>query len=184
MSIKNRPSPIHPLTPLTLPLTAYSSLPAPLHHPISSYNDSPSGSNLPDLSLLPKRGSHIPAYGKRKGWKPKSDEDFGDGGAYPECWVAQYPLDMGRKKVRLAHSTPSREFSRASSCDTSADPVALLHPFWFGLVCVSSFVALTSTGQDRRNARSPGRWAGEREVRCHRSVRSKRGSDGAQQRSR
>ena len=23
----------------------------------------------------------------------------GDGGAYPECHVAQYPLDMGKKKV-------------------------------------------------------------------------------------
>jgi hypothetical protein len=25
----------------------------------------------------------------------------GDGGAFPECHVAQYPLDMGRKKVRF-----------------------------------------------------------------------------------
>jgi hypothetical protein len=25
----------------------------------------------------------------------------GDGGAYPECHIAQYPLDMGRKKVCL-----------------------------------------------------------------------------------
>jgi len=23
----------------------------------------------------------------------------GDGGAYPECHIAQYPLDLGRKKV-------------------------------------------------------------------------------------
>lgn len=23
----------------------------------------------------------------------------GDGGAFPECHIAQYPLDMGRKKV-------------------------------------------------------------------------------------
>jgi hypothetical protein len=23
----------------------------------------------------------------------------GDGGAYPECHIAQYPVDMGRKKV-------------------------------------------------------------------------------------
>lgn len=60
----------------------------------------------------------IPAYGKRKGWKPKAQADFGGGGAYPEvscgvlllqprriadglpqCHVAQYPLDMGRKKA-------------------------------------------------------------------------------------
>ncbi|NXD32359.1 PRP45 protein, partial [Spelaeornis formosus] len=40
-----------------------------------------------------------PKYGSRKGWKPKSAADFGAGGAYPECHVAQYPLDMGRKKT-------------------------------------------------------------------------------------
>lgn len=28
------------------------------------------------------------------------DEYIGDGGSYPECHVAQYPLEMGRKKVR------------------------------------------------------------------------------------
>lgn len=31
------------------------------------------------------------------GWRPKNLEDFGDGGAYPEIAIAQYPLDMGRK---------------------------------------------------------------------------------------
>lgn len=38
-----------------------------------------------------------PAYGQRSGWRPRSAEDFGDGGAFPEIPVAQYPLDMGRK---------------------------------------------------------------------------------------
>ncbi|XP_036592293.1 SNW domain-containing protein 1-like [Trichosurus vulpecula] len=37
-------------------------------------------------------------YGYRKGWIPHLLEDFGDGGAFPEIHVAQYPLDMGRKK--------------------------------------------------------------------------------------
>lgn len=41
----------------------------------------------------------LPTYGARNGWKPTSPEHFGDGGAYPECHIAQYPLDMGRKKV-------------------------------------------------------------------------------------
>jgi SNW domain-containing protein 1 len=59
----------------------------------------------------------VPAYGQRNGWRPTSAEDFGvsynafwplltclnrvlgDGGAYPECHVAQYPLGMGTKKV-------------------------------------------------------------------------------------
>ena len=39
-----------------------------------------------------------PAYGHRKGWVPRSLEDYGDGGAFPEIHVAQYPLNMGKKK--------------------------------------------------------------------------------------
>lgn len=38
-----------------------------------------------------------PPYGNRAGWRPRGQEDFGDGGAFPEIPVAQYPLDMGRK---------------------------------------------------------------------------------------
>ncbi|CAO1614132.1 unnamed protein product [Parajaminaea phylloscopi] len=40
----------------------------------------------------------IPPYGRRQGWKPRNQADFGDGGAYPECHIAQYPLEMGRKR--------------------------------------------------------------------------------------
>lgn len=39
----------------------------------------------------------IPSYGQRNNWRPRDNEDFGDGGAYPEVSVAQYPLDMGKK---------------------------------------------------------------------------------------
>ncbi|NXQ81206.1 SNW1 protein, partial [Nyctibius grandis] len=39
-----------------------------------------------------------PPYGYRRGWIPRVLEDFGDGGAFPEIHVAQYPLDMGRKR--------------------------------------------------------------------------------------
>jgi SNW domain-containing protein 1 len=38
-----------------------------------------------------------PPYGSRSGWRPRGQEDFGDGGAFPEVPVAQYPLEMGRK---------------------------------------------------------------------------------------
>jgi SNW domain-containing protein 1 len=41
----------------------------------------------------------IPPYGQRKGWVPRDIADFGDGGAFPEIHVAQYPLEMGRKKT-------------------------------------------------------------------------------------
>jgi SNW domain-containing protein 1 len=48
-----------------------------------------------DSSLLQRSGP--PPYGQRSGWRPRSAEDFSDGGAFPEIPVAQYPLDMGRK---------------------------------------------------------------------------------------
>jgi len=44
----------------------------------------------------------IPPYRHRKGFVPRSLEDFGDGGAYPEVHVAQYPLDMGRGSKSVA----------------------------------------------------------------------------------
>lgn len=46
--------------------------------------------------LVVKR-SGPPPYGQRSAWRPRNAEDFGDGGAFPEVAVAQYPLDMGRK---------------------------------------------------------------------------------------
>ncbi|KRT81670.1 hypothetical protein AMK59_6058 [Oryctes borbonicus] len=38
-----------------------------------------------------------PPYGQRRGWVPRKQSDYGDGGAFPEIHVAQYPLDMGLK---------------------------------------------------------------------------------------
>ncbi len=40
----------------------------------------------------------MPPYGQRKGWIPRAVEDFGDGGAFPEIHVAQYPLNLGKKE--------------------------------------------------------------------------------------
>lgn len=45
-----------------------------------------------------------PPYGQRSGWRPRSAEDFGDGGAFPEVPVAQYPLDMGRKQASSSNA--------------------------------------------------------------------------------
>jgi SNW domain-containing protein 1 len=62
-----------------------------------------------------KKQNGPPAYGQRTGWRPRGADDFGehfpseqlyqananhvsgDGGAFPEVHVAQYPLDMGKK---------------------------------------------------------------------------------------
>jgi SNW domain-containing protein 1 len=50
-----------------------------------------------DESQIVLRKTGPPPYGSRSGWRPRSQEDFGDGGAFPEIPVAQYPLDMGKK---------------------------------------------------------------------------------------
>ena len=48
------------------------------------------------LDLVPKQRTGPPAYGSRAGWRPRSAEDYGDGGAFPEIThMAQYPLGMG-----------------------------------------------------------------------------------------
>lgn len=39
-----------------------------------------------------------PPYGQRKDWIPRTEADFGDGGAFPEIHVAQYPLGKFEKK--------------------------------------------------------------------------------------
>lgn len=54
------------------------------------------------LSVLQRAGP--PAYGQRAGWRPRSVEDYGDGGAFPEIPVAQYPLDMGRKSTSTSNA--------------------------------------------------------------------------------
>ena len=46
---------------------------------------------------IARRQNGPPPYGSRKSWRPRTAEDFGDGGAFPEVHVAQYPLDMGKK---------------------------------------------------------------------------------------
>lgn len=54
--------------------------------------------HLDETQIVLKRGGGgPPAYGQRAGWRPRTAEDFGDGGAFPEVHIAQYPLDMGRK---------------------------------------------------------------------------------------
>lgn len=50
---------------------------------------------VPELGALVTAKIAAPPYGKRKDWIPRTEADFGDGGAFPEIHVAQYPLGMG-----------------------------------------------------------------------------------------
>lgn len=71
-----------------------SLLPAPSQPVLDRYDEAPV--KKPSLAVISTR-KFIPAYGQRTSWVPRAPEDYGDGGAFPEILVAQYPLDMGRK---------------------------------------------------------------------------------------
>lgn len=49
----------------------------------------------PSIGALVSAKVAAPPYGMRKGWIPRTEADFGDGGAFPEIQVAQYPLGLG-----------------------------------------------------------------------------------------
>jgi len=56
-------------------------------------------------AVVSLRESRAPPYGKRKGWVPRNADDFGDGGAFPEIHVAQFPLGMGKPSTESERST-------------------------------------------------------------------------------
>ncbi|XP_055679841.1 puff-specific protein Bx42 [Lutzomyia longipalpis] len=49
----------------------------------------------PTIGALVSAKIAAPPYGQRRNWIPRTEADFGDGGAFPEITVAQYPLGMG-----------------------------------------------------------------------------------------
>lgn len=48
--------------------------------------------DAPEMGALVSAKVAAPPYGQRKGWIPRAEADFGDGGAFPEITVVQYPL--------------------------------------------------------------------------------------------
>ncbi|KAH9997579.1 SKIP/SNW domain-containing protein [Russula vinacea] len=78
-----------------------NALPAPIHAPAVPEEEETLQPPSTSTSTPPPVASRhvVPPYGQRNGWRPTSPEDYGDGGAFPECHIAQYPLDMGRKKA-------------------------------------------------------------------------------------
>ena len=70
-----------------------ATLPAP-----QRYSDLKTYSNDNDEISLRKGKDPYPPYGQRQGFRPRAEEDFGDGGAFPEIHMSQFPLGMGRKE--------------------------------------------------------------------------------------
>ncbi|KAG0697009.1 SKIP/SNW domain-containing protein [Suillus ampliporus] len=77
-------------------------LPLPTYAPAVSDDEEEVIQPTPSQSVIIR--TPIPPYGQRQGWKPLQAGDFGDGGSYPECHVAQYPLDLGRKKTAAGNT--------------------------------------------------------------------------------
>ena len=82
-------------------LVLNSILPPPKHN----YASYPKEAQQKTISLS-NVNSKVPPFGQRKGWTPRKAEDFGDGGAFPEIHVVQYPLDMGRQKSETSSVIP------------------------------------------------------------------------------
>lgn len=70
----------------------------------------------PNMQIAGKQP--IPPYGqRRKGFVPRAVGDFGDGGAFPEVHIIQYPLKMGKKEAEAAPASSQA----IVSVDVSAD---------------------------------------------------------------
>ena len=59
--------------------------------------------------MLALNGS-IPEYGDRRNWVPRNQSDYGDGGAYPEVRILQYPLGMGRPDKKTKSNAIALQF--------------------------------------------------------------------------
>ena len=68
-----------------------SILPAPVHKVYDKDEDKGKRIQLQSQALM-LASATIPPYGHRKGWVPRNQDDFGDGGAFPEIPIAQFPL--------------------------------------------------------------------------------------------
>lgn len=85
-------------------MSLLASLPAPRHHHVAP---SPQQAVQAPAStaITVAGGREAPPYPRRKGFVPRRQEDFHDGGAYPELPLLQYPLDMGRPEEQKGNTT-------------------------------------------------------------------------------
>lgn len=78
-----------------------SALPAPINVSWDIGDDARQVKGAPLMGALVSAKVAAPPYGQRKGWIPRAEADFGDGGAFPEIQVVQYPL--GKRHFFLGH---------------------------------------------------------------------------------
>jgi hypothetical protein len=79
-----------------------------LPQPVGSYDTYSDGKVAEErAAALAAKAFRPPPYGQRGQFVPRKVEDYGDGGAFPECHVAQYPLNMGRPGADGASASSS-----------------------------------------------------------------------------
>lgn len=88
---------------IELIMSLSSALPPPINVTYDPGNIERSLRNAPSVGALVSAKVAAPPYGQRKGWIPRLEADFGDGGAFPEITVVQYPL--GKPKIELNYKT-------------------------------------------------------------------------------
>lgn len=76
-------------------------LPEPTQQP---FQDDTSEIKSGHSSAVATIRSEPPPYGARSGFVPRTINDFGDGGAFPEIHVAQFPLGMGKPKDKKSNA--------------------------------------------------------------------------------
>jgi SNW domain-containing protein 1 len=89
-------------------------LPAPVNQYIVHADSGPA-------PAVAKPKAPVPPYGQRQKFVPRSYADFGDGGAFPEVHVAQYPLGMGKPGSRAAAPTPGGGAGAAQGAIVAVD---------------------------------------------------------------
>lgn len=96
------------ILPLALTTCAPSLLPKPKHE--THYQIRPAEDGRLQKVSVAAAQTPPPPYGQRSGFVPRGAADYNDGGAYPEIHIAQYPLEMGRKRQRglVARTLPVR----------------------------------------------------------------------------
>lgn len=98
-----------------------SSLPAPTREYTS--RKAATAAETDDAQLASTPQSSVPPYGKRKGYIPRKDADFGGGGAFPEILMAQYPLGMGRKDKSAAATSKTLALTTNAEGDIQYDVI-------------------------------------------------------------
>ncbi|KAI8393998.1 SKIP/SNW domain-containing protein [Radiomyces spectabilis] len=85
--------------------TLSSLLPKPRQSLQSSTESTPPIEKEISRIVATRSNNRIPPYGQRLSFRPRTAEDFANGGAYPEIHILQYPLGMGRKDGKATETS-------------------------------------------------------------------------------